>query len=81
MIPLRPSVWLPTLLLLVVLGPAARAGLFVSSVLTNSVLEYDGTTGAFVNTFASGGGLNQPFGLNSLARSWDVFVKGEVPGT
>ena len=74
MIPPRPSVWLPALLLLAILSPAARAaGLFVSSVHTASVLEYDGTTGAFVKTFASGGGLNGPFGL-VFGPNGDLFV-------
>ena len=74
MIPPRPSVWLPALLLLAILSPAARAaGLFVSSVHTASVLEYDSTTGAFVKTFASGGGLNGPFGL-VFGPNGDLFV-------
>jgi hypothetical protein len=42
-------------------GP--NGDLFVSSIGTNSVLEYNGTTAAFVGTFASGGGLFGPIGL------------------
>lgn len=44
-------------------GP--NGNLFVSSNLTNSVLEFDGTTGAFVQTFVTSGsgGLVGPFGL------------------
>src|SRR5689334_6692291 len=61
----RRSVWWLALALLAGPGPAARAdlGLFVSSFFTNSVLEYNGTTGAPVGTFASGGGLSLPQGL------------------
>lgn len=41
----------------------ALAGLLVSSIGTNSVLEYNSTTGAFIGTFASGHGLVGPEGL------------------
>src|SRR5262245_11033384 len=43
----------------------AHGNLFVSSSLTNQVLEYDGTTGAFVTAFvgAGSGGLCFPEGL------------------
>lgn len=58
-----------------VFGP--NGNLFVSSNLTNSVLEFDGTTGAFIQTFvASGsGGLVGPYGLafGTLGR---LFVAG-----
>ena len=37
--------------------------LYVSSGDTNSVLAYDGKTGAFQRTFASGGGLTEPEGI------------------
>jgi WD40 repeat protein len=37
--------------------------LYVASGDTDSVLEYDGTTGAFIRTFASGNGLSSPRGL------------------
>jgi DNA-binding beta-propeller fold protein YncE len=52
-------------------GP--NGNLFVSSRYTNSVLEYNGTTGAFVRTFASGGGLIQPLGL-AFGPNGDLFV-------
>ena len=56
----RLSAWLLSLLLAAP-GPAARADLFVSSLLTDAALEYDGTTGAFVTSFASGSGAsNRP---------------------
>jgi len=42
---------------------AAAADLLVSSNDTNEVLRYDGTTGAFVGVFASGGGLDGPVDL------------------
>jgi len=55
-------------------GPASAAGhrndharhgrsLYVSSGDTNSVLAYDGKTGTFQRTFASGGGLTEPEGI------------------
>ncbi len=55
-------------------GPASAAGhednhadddvsLYVSSGDTNSVLAYDGETGAFQRTFARGGGLTEPEGI------------------
>ena len=49
----------------VAVGPAraAQPDLFVSSYFTDNVLRYDGKTGAFVDTFASGGGLDRPAGL------------------
>ncbi len=49
------------------LGGVVWAGvtdMFVSSADTNQVLRDDGTTGAFVGVFASGGGLATPFGLD-----------------
>jgi streptogramin lyase len=42
-------------------GPASS--LFVSSYQTNQVLRYDGATGAFVDVFAPGGGLDLPWGI------------------
>src|SRR5438128_7760744 len=44
-------------------GSSARADLFVSSVDFNTVVQYDENTGAFLNVFASGGGLNGPRGV------------------
>ena len=43
----------------------AATDLFVGSYFNNSVLEYDGTTGAFVRAFVptGSGGLNGPYGL------------------
>ena len=44
--------------------PQARAvDLFVSSNITDKVVRYDGTTGALIGIFASGGGLRFPTGL------------------
>ena len=37
--------------------------LYVTARDTNQVLRYDGTTGAFIDIFASGGGLNGPSGM------------------
>ena len=44
-----------------VFGPDGN--LYVSSAVTDNVLRYDGTTGAFIDVFASGGGLDRPGGL------------------
>ena len=41
----------------------ARADLLVSSFATDQVKRYNGTTGAFIDNFASGGGLDGPIGL------------------
>ena len=51
--------------LLALTAPQARADLLVSSIGSNQVLEYNGTTGAFVKAFVSAGsgGLNKPYGL------------------
>ena len=43
--------------------PTRAAELLVGSASTNEVLRYDGTTGAFIDVFASGGGLIGPVGL------------------
>jgi len=43
-------------------APAAVT-MLVSSVGTNSILQYDGTTGAFIRTFATSSDLDAPFGL------------------
>ena len=42
---------------------AQPVSLFVSSDDTNNVLLYNGSSGAFVRTFASGGGLTEPEGI------------------
>lgn len=65
--------------LLALLGgaiPDARADLFVSSFNTNQVLEYNGTTGAFVGVFASGGGLSGSNGL-AFGPNGDLFVASQ----
>jgi hypothetical protein len=43
-------------------GPGVRpdGNLYVASFQTDSVLRYNGTTGRFIDVFASGGGLDQP---------------------
>src|SRR5262249_35818271 len=69
---LRRSLW--WLALALPAGPGgARADLFVSDEGTNAVLEYNGTTGAFVKSFASGGGLARPGGL-VFGPNGDLFV-------
>src|ERR1035437_5447525 len=42
---------------------------------TNSVLRYDGGTGAFLGTFASGGGLIQPYGI-VFGPDGNLYVAG-----
>ena len=48
-----------------VLAPSAHANLLVSSFATNQVIQYNGTTGAFIGAFvtAGTGGLSGPMGL------------------
>jgi len=41
----------------------AAVSLLVGSVGTNSIDQYDGTTGAFIRTFATDPGLDAPFGM------------------
>ena len=74
MSPFRRTLLFVVLWVLAVPGSAAHAGLFVSGANSNNaVLEYNGTTGAFVQTFASGGGLSAPFGL-VFGPNGDLFV-------
>ena len=59
-------------------GLLPRAGatdLFVSSLNSNSVLQYNGTTGAFINAFVpfSSGGLLEPEGL-TFGPNGNLFV-------
>ncbi len=44
-------------------GAPCQAGVLVSDVGSDSVLEFDAATGAFLGTFASGGGLDVPTGM------------------
>src|SRR6188474_100043 len=67
-----------TLLILAVAAlsplPGAQAAvLLVSSGDTNSVLAYDATTGEFIRTFASGGGLEEPEGL-TIGPDGNLYV-------
>jgi PEP-CTERM motif len=56
-----PTRFLAALVLaFLLLLPPAAADLLVSSSGTDQVLRYDGTAGAFLDVFASGGGLNRP---------------------
>ena len=54
--------------------------LLVASWYTNSVLRYDAHTGAFIDVFASGGGLSHPEGLalgprrTLLVSSWLLLL-------
>jgi hypothetical protein len=56
-----------------------RADLFVASECNYQVLRYDWTTGAFVKTFASGGGLSEPEGL-VFTQNGDLFVSEVFKG-
>ena len=47
--------------------------LYVGSRFTHSVLRYDGGTGQFLGTFATGGGLGEPFGV-TFGESGDLYV-------
>ncbi|MGK7904567.1 MAG: PEP-CTERM sorting domain-containing protein, partial [Hormoscilla sp.] len=47
--------------------------LLVSSLLNDQVLRYDGTTGFFLDVFASGGGLNEPTDI-TLGPDGNLYV-------
>jgi hypothetical protein len=49
----------------------------VSSFDTDSVLRFHGTTGAFLGTFATGGGLDAPSGL-AFGPDGNLYVSGFV---
>lgn len=53
------------------LGPDGK--LYVASELTQSILRYNPTTGAFINTFASGSGLQNPTAI-TFDKSGNVLV-------
>ncbi len=57
---------------LVMAVPSQAATLYVSSDLNHEVLRYNATTGAFIDVFMSGNGLNQPHGI--LERCDDILV-------
>ena len=52
-------------------GP--HGNLFVSSANTDSVLQYGGSSGAFLGAFASGGGLDGPYGI-TFGPDDDLYV-------
>ena len=54
----------------------AQTFLFVSSINTNSVFRYNGLTGAFIDNFATGGGLNSPAGLGINPNNGNLLVVG-----
>jgi formylglycine-generating enzyme required for sulfatase activity/streptogramin lyase len=51
--------------------------LLVASCLSNNVLRYDGTTGAFLGIFASGGGLSGPVGI-TFGPEGNLYVASEA---
>jgi len=53
--------------------PARAVDLLVSSGFGNSILKYDGITGAYIGVFAQGGGLIMPSGLVE-GPNGDIFV-------
>ena len=77
MSPFRRTVVFVVLLVLAVPGSAAHAGLFVSGLHNNAVLEYNGTSGAFIKTFTSGGNLLCP---TFLTFGPSVSAVPEPPG-
>jgi hypothetical protein len=68
-------------------GPTSAAGedgdvsLYVSSTNTNSVLAYDGETGAFERKFAGRGGLIEPEGIAFGGRGKDLSLARASPRT
>jgi sugar lactone lactonase YvrE len=68
-----------SLLLLISTGipNAQAAALLVSSGETDSVIRYDGTTGAFIDIFASGGGLDYPNGM-SIGPDGNLYVGSAI---
>ena len=57
-------------------GPDGQ--LYVGSSGTSAVLRYDGRTGAFVDRFASGGGLDAPSGFAFSPADGDLYVEGRL---
>src|SRR5437879_4977998 len=57
---------------------AMNGNLFVSNYVNNSVMEYNGTTGAFLRTFvpSGSGGLNGPHGL-VFGPNGNLFVSSQ----
>lgn len=54
----------------------AQMSLLVSNISGNNVSRFDGTTGAGLGIFASGGGLNSPAGLAVHPTTGNLFVVG-----
>jgi len=70
----RRAVVIVVLVVLAVPGSAAHAGLFVNGQNNNAVLEYNGTSGAFVKNFALGGFVS--FSGLVFGPNGDLFVSG-----
>ncbi|MBO1351009.1 MAG: hypothetical protein EBE86_028245 [Hormoscilla sp. GUM202] len=51
--------------------------LLVSSANSDEVLRYDATTGFFLDVFASGGGLDNPFGL-TFGPDGNLYVSSSL---
>src|SRR5229473_61629 len=60
-------------------GPAAAAALLVGDANTGNILRYDGTTGAFVDIFASNSQLAGPVGL-TFGPDGNLYVAGQTSG-
>ena len=77
----RNSAWLSILAAAAsVLAPSAHANLLVSSFATNEVIQYNGTTGAYIGAFvaAGAGSLSGPMGL--AYKSGNLFVASSGTG-
>ncbi len=53
--------------------------LYVNSEHTNNVLRYDGATGAFIDVFASGGGIDESEGIG-FGPDGNLYVVSEFYG-
>jgi len=55
----------------------ADGNLYVADSAHNDVLEYNGTTGAFIKVFASGGGLSSPTGI-TFGPNGNLYVSSDL---
>lgn len=62
------------------IAESAIPDLLVGSSESDSILRYDGATGAFLGEFASGGGLDKPLGFD-FGPDGDFYVSGHLSNT